>query len=108
MKEVVRIVATHMDAVDPETGIKTSYVDDPDSFIDLVMIPYNKTDAKVTTPLLVTIVSYGWVDRMRNIKKRVKRITRELRANTFGGVPQGEEVLSVTFLAKEPGAWHSA
>jgi len=107
--DVKRIVATCMDAIDPKTEVKTNYAANPDSFIDLVMVPYNQTDAEVTTPLLATIVSYGWPDRMRNIKKRIKRITTEVRATIPAElVPEGDEAISFTFLAKKPGAWYAA
>lgn len=106
---VMQSVATHMDAIDPETNERTQFADDPGRFIDLVMIPYSKADSRVTTPLLATIVSYEWPDRMRNIKKRVKRITREVReAIPLGHVREGSEAISFTFIEKHPGAWSAA
>ena len=109
MSAVMHSVANHMDAVDPETNKRTQFADDPDEFIDLVMIPYSTADSNVTTPLLATIVSYEWPDRMRNIKKRIKRITREVReAVPVGRVPEGSEAISFTFIEKHPGAWSVA
>lgn len=99
-------VATHMDAVDPKSNERTQFASDPDKYIDLVMRPYYKSDAQVTTPLLATIVSYDWPDRMRNLKKRIRRITKEVRAAIpVELVAEGDEAISFTFIEKQPGAW---
>lgn len=106
---VKQSVATHMDAVDPKTNERTQFASDPDKYIDLVLMPYNKSDAAVTTPLLATVVSYDWPDRMRNLKKRIKRITTEVRATIpVYLVPEGYEAISFTFIEKQPGAWSVA
>lgn len=106
-RTVKRAVAVHMDAIDPssKTGEKTKYGEDPDKFIDLVLIPYDHDDAEVTTPFLATIVTYDWPDRMADLSNRIDSITQWVRRYLDPFVSQGEEVISFTFLGKVPGAW---
>jgi hypothetical protein len=105
-RNIKQIVANNMDAINPETNELTLYGADPDAFIDLVMVPYDHDDAEVTTPLLATIVTYEWPDRMANLPARIENITKAVRRGLPNGlVPSDQEAISFTFLGKVPGAW---
>lgn len=108
-RNVKQAVANYMDAIDPETGEVTHYGDDPDKFIDLVLLPYDQDYAEVTTPYLGTIVSYAWPDRMESIGARVANITSSVRrgftTDMESRYPTGAELISFTFLGKAQGAW---
>lgn len=108
-RSVALSVARNMDAIDPISGKATKYGDEPDKFIDLVLLPYDTDDASVITPLLATIVTYEWPDRMADIEDRIQTITREVRQNLTLDVTsryeKGAELISFTFLGKKPGAW---
>lgn len=107
--ETMRIVATHMDAVDPATGETTGYGADSISFVDLVMLPYSGDYSCTTTALLGTIVAYDWPDRMANLHVRMEAITRAVRAIIPFEVSSDDlEVISFTFLPKSEGASFSA
>lgn len=108
-KVVKQSVASNMDAIDPKTEKVTHYGDDPNAFIDLVLVPYDPDDAEVTTPFLATIVSYDWIDRMATLKDRIKRITAAVRNCIPSNTQYGSgELISFTFLGKKPGAWSVA
>ncbi len=102
---VKQSVATNMDAINPVTGKKTDYGADPDSFIDLLLVPYDPEDAEVTTPLLGTIVTYDWPDRVATLPDRVKAITRDARHYLRNLVEDDKEAISFTFIGKRDGAW---
>ncbi len=105
-RDVKQSVAGYMDAIDPATGERTKYGADPDAFIDLVLIPYDPDDAEVTTPLLGTIVTYEWPDRIVNLRDRINAITNEVRRSLPTElVPRDQEAISFTFLGKMAGAW---
>ena len=106
---VMQIVATNMDAVNPISGERTQYGKDPKAYIDLILVPYAKDDAAVTTPLVATIVTYVWPDRMADIGPRIESITNQVRASLPPElVQEGQEIISFTFLGKELGAWCAA
>lgn len=106
-KRAVKLsVATYMDAVDPVSGKRTKYYDDPDSFIDLVLIPYDFTDVEATALCLATIVSYDWPDRMADIGARLQAITEEVRRFVPTDlITAGQDRISFTFIGKQPGCW---
>lgn len=105
-RNVKQLVAHHMDAINPETSEMTAYGNNPDAFIDLLLFPYDSDDAEVTTPLLATIVTYEWPDRMRNLSNRIQAITKAVRWSLPTDlVPRDQEAISFTFLGKKEGAW---
>lgn len=107
--EVIRIVAKHMDAINPSTGQMTDFAADSISFIDLAMVPYDRDLSSTTVPLLGTIVTYGWPDRTATLPKRMEAITREVRAIIpFEHAYEDMELISFTFLPKLEGAWFAA
>ena len=106
MRTLMKSTAVNMDAINPVTGVKTNFASDPDANIDLVMIPYDPFDAEVTTPLLATIVTYDWPDRLETIESRVAAIAAEVRrAIPHTLFPVDKEAISFTFLGKKTGAW---
>ena len=113
-KRTVKLeVAAYMDAVDPATQRETQFAADPNAFIDLVLVPYEPDDAEVTTPFMATIITYQWPDRMKDIDHRIEAITNRVRAFGFttdmgARWPKGKELISFTFLGKQPGAWAAA
>lgn len=111
-RDLAAIIAVHMDAIDPSTNQQTNYVGNPNAFIDLTFTTYEAELSRVTTPILITVVSYDWPDRMANIHQRCERIAEgaaRLFRPHFTHIMG--EVLSVCFLAKqfEPSpAWAAA
>lgn len=114
MRAVKQLVATHMDATDPDTDERTEYGKEPDKYIDLIMVPYDPDDAQLTTPFVATIVTYEWPDRMSNIGERISAITKGVRNSFTTDMVvrfrhlEGQELISFTFLGKVPGAWCAA
>jgi hypothetical protein len=104
------LVAIHMDAINPDTEEMTEYGDDPDSYIDLLLVPYDPDDAELTTPMVATIVTYAWPDRMATLGGRIKAITRGVRISLPSNIAPDpdEEMISFTFLGKADGAWFAA
>jgi hypothetical protein len=102
-------VARHMDAIDPHTGERTNYAEQPNKFIDLVLIGCDPDDIDATAMFMATIVTYGWPDRMANIQDRLRRINEEIRAVIPDSVvSDGMDGINTTFLAKGSGCWHAA
>ena len=108
-KAVKACVALHMDAIDPATDRMTRYWEDPEGFVDLIMSPYDPDDVSVTFPVIGTIVSYGWPDRLLRIEDSITAIAMAIRAALPKNLPeQGKDVISLKFLPKPAGAWASA
>lgn len=98
-----------MDAINPLNGVRTNYAADSVSFIDLAMVAYDRDLSSTTTPLLGTIVTYGWPDRLANLAERMEAITRAVRAIIpFEHAYEDMELISFTFLPKLEGAWFAA
>ncbi len=104
---ITEVVALCMDAINPQTGVKTDYQSDPSAYIDLVLQPVEPENMDTTAVCLATIVTYNWPNRMINIQDRIRAITEAVAPL----IPRREGILdriSFTFLGKEPGAWHAA
>ncbi len=97
--------AHHMAACRP--GETTTVEFDPQTEIDVVMIEA-RYSSHVTAAVLVTIVTYGWPDRMRNLNERIDAIASDvLPLIPAQDIPEGMDAIAVTFQPKPEGSWVS-
>ena len=82
------------------------YVLDPVAHIDVLAREYSPITSRTTAVAMITVVTHGWPDRMRNITERLLAIADYVRLHVPARlVYDGQDAVNVTFLAMGPGCW---
>lgn len=97
------VTAAAMTAKDPDDIL---HILDPVAHIDVLAHEYSPITSRTTAVVMITVVTYGWPDRMRNITERLLTIADYVRLHVPAQlVHGGQDAVNVTFLAKGPGCW---
>ena len=104
---IQEVVARNMEAVkDGETEITPI---DPSGHINVFNTTYSALSSRTTTAVQLIIVTYGYKDRMDNLRDRQQAIADELaRFVPAVHVRAGMDRIQVVFLGKSEGAWAAA